>query len=116
MDDEAPVRQVTRRMLETFGYRVALAGDGAEAMALDAEQKDQIAAVITDMMMPVMDGPATICALRRMRPDLRIIAASGVHARGNDAPASSIASVRHFLSKPYSAGELLAALQAALAD
>jgi PAS domain S-box-containing protein len=116
VDDEAPVRQVTRRMLETFGYRVALAGDGAEAMALYAEQKDQIAAVITDMMMPVMDGPATIRALRRMRPDVRIIAASGVHARGNDAHASSIASVRHFLPKPYSAGELLAALQAALAD
>ncbi len=116
VDDEAPVRQVTRRMLETFGYRVALAADGAEAMALYAEQKDQIAAVITDMMMPVMDGPATICALRRIRPDVRIIAASGVHARGNDAHARSIASVGHFLPKPYSAGELLAALQAALSE
>ena len=81
MDDEAPVRMVTRRMLESFGYRVVLAPDGAQAVALYAKQKDEIAAVITDMMMPVMDGPATIRALRSMRPDVRIIAASGLHGR-----------------------------------
>jgi CheY-like chemotaxis protein len=72
--------------------------------------------VITDMMMPVMDGPATIRALRDMRADVRIIAASGLHGRGNDVHVSSIKSVRHFLAKPYTAGELLAALKAALAD
>jgi PAS domain S-box-containing protein len=116
VDDEAPVRVVTRRMLETFGYRVALAGDGAEAVALYAELKDSIAAVITDMMMPVMDGPATIQALRKMRADVRIIAASGLHGRGSDAHASSIASVRHFLPKPYTAGELLSALKLALSE
>jgi PAS domain S-box-containing protein len=116
VDDEAPVRMVTRRMLEAFGYRVALAGDGAEAVALYSEQKDAIAAVITDMMMPVMDGPATITALRGMRADVRIIASSGLHGRGSDAHASAIASVRHFLPKPYTAGELLSALKLALSE
>jgi PAS domain S-box-containing protein len=116
VDDEAPVRYVTRRMLEAFGYRVALAEDGAQAVAVYTEQKDQIAAVITDMMMPVMDGPATIQALRRMRADVRIIASSGLHGRGSDEHAGSIASVKHFLPKPYTAGELLAALKVALAE
>jgi two-component system cell cycle sensor histidine kinase/response regulator CckA len=116
VDDEAPVRYVTRRMLEAFGYRVALAEDGAQAVAVYTEQKDQIAAVITDMMMPVMDGPATIRALRDMRADVRIIAASGLHGRASEAHASAITSVRHFLAKPYTAGELLTALKVALAD
>jgi PAS domain S-box-containing protein len=114
VDDEAPVRFVTRRMLETYGYRVALAADGAEAVALYEKQKDDIAAVITDMMMPVMDGPATIRALRSMRPEVRIIASSGLHGRGNDSHSASIASVGHFLPKPYTAETLLTALRRVL--
>jgi PAS domain S-box-containing protein len=116
VDDEAPVRLVTRRMLEAFGYRVALASDGAEAVALYAGQKDEIAAVITDMMMPVMDGPATIRALKSMRADVRIIAASGLHGRGTDPDAGETASVRHFLPKPYSAESLLTALKRVLSE
>jgi PAS domain S-box-containing protein len=116
VDDEAPVRFVTRRMLETYGYRVLLAADGSEAVALYEKQNGDIAAVITDMMMPVMDGPATISALRAMRPDVRIIAASGLHGRGNDPHSASIASVRHFLSKPYTAETLLTALRRVLTD
>ena len=114
VDDEAPVRFVTRRMLETYGYRVVLAADGSEAVALFEKQKADIAAVITDMMMPVMDGTATIRALRAMQPDVRIIAASGLHGRGNDPHSASIASVRHFLPKPYTAETLLTALRRVL--
>ena len=116
VDDEAPVRFVTRRMLETYGYRVLLAADGSEAVALYEKQKGDIAAVITDMMMPVMDGPATIRALRAMRPDVRIIAASGLYGRGNDPHSASIASVSHFLPKPYTAATLLTALRRVLTD
>jgi CheY-like chemotaxis protein len=112
VDDEAPVRMVTRRMLESFGYRVVLAPDGAQAVALYARQKDDIAAVITDMMMPVMDGPATIRALRSIRPDVRIIAASGLH--GRDVMPSVEAPI--FLAKPYSAEALLTSLRRLLAD
>ena len=112
VDDEAPVRMVTRRMLESFGYRVVLASDGAQAVALYAEQKDEIAAVITDMMMPVMDGPATIRELRSLRPDVRIIAASGLH--GREVSASAEAPI--FLAKPYSAETLLTSLKRLLSD
>jgi PAS domain S-box-containing protein len=116
VDDEAPVRVVMRRMLEAFGYRVALASDGAQAVALYAEKQDEIAAVITDMMMPVMDGPATIRALRKMRADVRIIAASGLHGRGSDPDTGDNPSVPHFLPKPYSAETLLNALRRVLSE
>jgi PAS domain S-box-containing protein len=112
VDDEAPVRMVTRRMLESFGYRVVLAPDGAQAVALYANQHADIAAVITDMMMPVMDGPATIRALRSIRPDVRIIAASGLH--GRDLMPSVEAPI--FLAKPYSAEALLTSLKRLLRD
>jgi PAS domain S-box-containing protein len=114
VDDEAPVRQVTRRMLEAFGYRVVLAPDGAQAVALYAGRKDEIAAVITDMMMPVMDGPATIRALKGMRADVRIIAASGLEQRGGDADPASAA--RHFLPKPYTTDALLTLLKLVLSE
>jgi two-component system cell cycle sensor histidine kinase/response regulator CckA len=95
---------------------VALASDGAQAVALYADQKDEIAVVITDMMMPGMDGPATIRALKSMRTDVRIIAASGLHGRETDVDAGSTAAVRHFLSKPYTAETLLTALKRVLSE
>jgi PAS domain S-box-containing protein len=116
VDDEAPVRMVTKRMLEAFGYRVVLASDGSQAVAIHADRKDEIAAVITDMMMPVMDGPATIRALRSTQPDVRIIAASGLHGRGTDPHEGPSASVRYFLPKPYTAATLLTVLRQVLSE
>ncbi len=114
VDDEAPVRMMTQRMLEAFGYRVVLAAHGAEALAIYTERKHQIAVVITDMMMPVMDGPTTIRALQSLDPGVRIIASSGMHGRGDDAAEGPGALVRHFLPKPYSAATLLTALREVL--
>jgi CheY-like chemotaxis protein len=107
---------VAQRMLEAFGYRVALASDGAQAAAIYADRKDEIAVVITDMMMPVMDGPSTIRALRRLQPGVRIIAASGLHGRGTDPHEGEGAVVRHFLPKPYTAAALLAAVRQILSE
>ena len=115
IDDEAPVRQVTKQTLEAFGYRVVLAVDGAEAIAVFARQGAEIAVVLTDMMMPVMDGPATIQVLRRMRPEVRIVAASGLTANGPLAQVASL-DVRHFLPKPYTAETLLKTLRQVLAE
>lgn len=74
------------------------------------EQKDGIDLVLTDMMMPVMDGPETIRMLLEMDPQLRIIAASGLDADGRPGR-DSHAGVRHFLPKLYSAGTLLTLLR-----
>ncbi len=109
VDDEDEVRQITRQTLETFGYRVLLASDGAEATALYAARRQDIAAVLTDMMMPTMDGPAAIQVLIRINPDVRIIAASGLNANGMESRAIN-AGVKHFIPKPYTAETLLKTL------
>jgi nitrogen-specific signal transduction histidine kinase len=107
VDDEASVRLITQQTLEAFGYRVLLAMEGTEAVAIYAMRKAEIAAVLTDMTMPVMDGLATIQVLRKLNPAVRIIAASGLTAN------SQIASfgVKHFLPKPYTAETLLKVLK-----
>ncbi|HKY44329.1 MAG TPA: PAS domain S-box protein [Pyrinomonadaceae bacterium] len=106
VDDEESIREITRGTLETFGYSVLTASDGTEALALYADKKNEIAAVLTDMVMPFMDGPATIRALQRMNPEVRIIAASGLGA-GQRASEVALEGVSVFLNKPYTAEKLL---------
>jgi PAS domain S-box-containing protein len=113
VDDEASILHITRQTLEAFGYRALTAEDGAQAIALFALHGAEVAAVVTDMMMPVMDGLALIAALRRIDPDVRVIASSGLNANGNVARVAH-ADVKHFLAKPYSAEELLQTLRAVL--
>jgi len=113
VDDEAGIRQIAKRTLEAFGYRVLLASDGAEAIALYAQHQADIAVVLTDMMMPRMDGTATIQALVRLNPQVRIIGASGL-ATDTQAAGAAAARVMSFLPKPYTAETLLTAIGAAL--
>ena len=115
VDDEASIRQITRQTLEAFGYRVMLATDGSEAVSIYAQRMHEIDVVLTDMMMPVMDGVATVMVLRRLNPNVRIIAASGITANGRVARAFD-AGIRHFLPKPYTAETLLKALRQILAE
>lgn len=113
IEDEEPVRHITGQTLESFGYRVLPAADGVEASTLYATHKDQISVVLTDMMMPVMDGPATIQVLMRMNPRVRIIAASGLSVKDMVARAAN-AGVTHFIPKPYTAETLLRMLHTVL--
>jgi PAS domain S-box-containing protein len=113
IDDEAAVRQITRATLEAYGYKVMTASDGAEGIEVFAENQRDIKAVITDMMMPVMDGKAAIVAIRKIRPDVRIIAVSGLAGKEKLASPSD-EKVQAFLTKPYTAENLLKALAAAL--
>jgi PAS domain S-box-containing protein len=114
VDDEETIRQITASTLETFGYRVLTASDGTEAVALYAEHRNEVAVVLTDMLMPFMDGPATIRALLKMEPGVKIIAASGLTA-GQRAGEASLEGVKIFLNKPYTAEKLLKALGEVLA-
>ena len=105
VDDEIAIREITKGTLETYGYRALTAADGTEAVALYAQHKDEIAVVLTDLMMPYMDGPVTIRALRRIDPKVRIIASSGLAENSR-----AIEGVKLFLPKPYTAERLLNAL------
>jgi CheY-like chemotaxis protein len=109
VDDEAPIREITKETLETYGYRVLTASDGAEAIALYVENKEQIHAIILDMMMPYMDGPTTIRALQRLDPPVKIIASSGLREKDKSMEVSHT-NVKAFLPKPYTAETLLTVL------
>jgi len=115
VDDEIEIRNTTRAILTGRGYRVLTAADGAEAIAIYAKQKDKIRAVITDLNMPVVDGVALCRALRKIDPEVRIVAASGCPegVRSQALLALNLCSV---LSKPFQSGTLLAALHAALSS
>jgi PAS domain S-box-containing protein len=110
VDDEDSIRQVTRQTLETFGYRVLTAQDGVEAVAAYAARAGQIALVLTDVMMPGMDGFALVQELRRRDRSAKIIAASGLNT-ADDAANAGIDGVARFLRKPYTASALLTAVR-----
>ena len=109
VDDEESIREITKGTLETFGYNVLTASDGTEALAIYADKKNEIAVVLTDMVMPFMDGPATIRALQRMNRNVRIIAASGL-GTAQRAGEGVLEGVSVFLTKPYTAEKLLKTL------
>jgi PAS domain S-box-containing protein len=113
VDDEPAIRDGVQKTLELFGYRVCTANDGAQAVACYARQKSEIALVLMDMTMPVMDGPAAIHALARMNSEINIIAASGLANAGAIANINS-PTVRAFLPKPYTADNLLRTIREVL--
>ncbi|HEY5078548.1 MAG TPA: PAS domain-containing protein [Opitutaceae bacterium] len=115
VDDEQPILNVAKTTLERFGYRVVTASNGAAAVSLYALHRDTIAAVVTDMAMPIMDGPAMAIALRAINPSIRIIGSSGLGASGGSAVAAN-AGVTDFIAKPYSAETLLRAIAKVLAE
>src|SRR5205814_691632 len=78
VDDEASIREITRATLEAFSYKTLTACDGIEAVELYARHKEEIRVVLTDVMMPIMDGPLTIRSLQRINPKVKIIAVSGL--------------------------------------
>jgi CheY-like chemotaxis protein len=113
VDDEEPIRRIAQKTLERYGYRVLLAADGAEAVSLYAPRQQEIGAVITDMMMPIMDGPATIIALIAINSDVKIVSSSGLASDGGMTKARN-AGVRYFIPKPYTAETMLNTLHEVL--
>jgi CheY-like chemotaxis protein len=113
VDDEVAIREITKTSLEAYNYKVITACDGIEAIALYAEHRDEISIVLTDMMMPSMDGLTTIRTLRKINPQVKIIAISGL-ASGDKLAAVIGTGVKTFLSKPFTTQELLKTLDGLL--
>ncbi len=106
VDDEAAVRTIAAQTLQTYGYNVITASDGAEAIEMYGRHSKEVAVILMDMMMPVMDGPTTIHALCRRNQNLKVIAASGLSSEAHMAKAPNGA-VKAFLAKPYTGETLL---------
>jgi PAS domain S-box-containing protein len=115
VDDEVAVREISKISLEANGYSVVTANDGAEAIALYAQRRDDIRLVVTDMGMPNLDGPALVRVLRNMNPGILIIGASGITEKFKPAGARE-AGMNMFLAKPYTADRLLCAIHEVLGE
>lgn len=113
VDDEASVRLVVKQTLENFQYRVITAPDGATAISLFKERRNEISVVLTDMMMPGMDGADTIAALKAIDPNVRVVAASGLMTDERMLRATAAGAVA-FLRKPFSAEAMLRTLRQVL--
>ena len=112
-DDEQSVRDITQQMLERHGYRVLTAVDGAGAIGLYAQHQAEIQLAMIDLMMPIMDGTATIHGLRAMSFQLKIVAASGASSEPQQVQIADLP-VQAFLQKPFTAQQLLVTLQQVL--
>jgi len=112
-DDEQAVRKVTETMLTRNGYRVVLAEDGVEALTIYAQRMHEISIVVTDVMMPLLDGTKLTRALQRMNKNVPIIAATGQADEARHAELMQLG-VRSVLLKPYRTDKLLGALHETL--
>jgi PAS domain S-box-containing protein len=113
VEDEDAVRHVARRLLETRGYRV-LEADGGEAALTHARDSGlRVDLLLTDVIMPGMNGREVAEAVRQIRPGLRVLFVSGhsgevLNRLGGLGPGA------HFLTKPFSSAELCDAVRRAI--
>lgn len=116
IDDEEPVREMLRQMLERAGHEVLQACDGDEGVAV--HKRSQVDLVITDILMPRKGGLVTISELRRDRPDMKIIAMSG---GGRTGKLNFLSTAKTFpgvktLRKPFRQSEVLDAVREILSS
>jgi len=113
VEDEEEVRQVARRMLRRCGLDVITADDGMAGVTTFSEFSDEITLVLLDATMPRLSGEQALRAMRRIRPDVRIILTSGYSEEDALARFLDLAPDA-FLQKPYSFSALIRSLQAVL--
>jgi len=107
IDDEDSIVEAVTQSLEHFNYHVLKAADGVEGISVYVQNKEKISLVITDIMLPLMDGHQTIKAILKIKPAEKFIVMSGHEQTEN------IKQLGHqikFLSKPFTANTLLNAL------
>lgn len=100
VDDEAGVRMVIARMLESLGYAVEEASNGTEALARFAQNPTRYRWVVSDMNMPGMNGLFLAHELRRQSSDIRCVIMSGLSELGSDGGMSGDSGIV-FLQKPF---------------
>src|SRR6185369_8312806 len=108
------ILKITEQNLERNGYRAVLAHDGVDALVVFTQRRDEIHAVLTDLEMPLMDGVALVRAIRKLDPNIQIIASSGIgNEQGLQHKTTQLKElgVQTLLTKPYGADTLLHALQ-----
>ena len=110
VDDEDSMREMLGKSLEAFGYNVLLASDGVQALEVYFQYQNSIAAVVADVMMPVMNGPDFIRALRKHNPHIKIMMISGLDTSVTR-PAIEELGIQHFVAKPFTVEGILAKMR-----
>lgn len=110
VDDETGICKIARQVLEQHGYQVHCASDGQEALEIYSRNAASIRLVITDFMMPRMDGLALAVELRRILPRIPLVLSSGLGENIDEARETDLQAAQfdRRLAKPYSADVLLA--------
>jgi PAS domain S-box-containing protein len=106
VDDEPAVRRLAETVLSRNGYRTLLAADGREGLSLYQQHRADIKLVVSDLMMPQMDGPALIRGLRELPSDVKTIIITGLGEENRISEAKA-AGVDAILNKPFTAEQLL---------
>ena len=106
VEDEEAVRKLVCRTLERQGYRLLVASGGADAVRLAEEHHGPIHLLISDMVMPVMNGRETAEQIKGLRPDLQVLYVSGYTETGITRSGGLSANER-FLQKPFTPMTLL---------
>jgi two-component system cell cycle sensor histidine kinase/response regulator CckA len=105
VEDEDAVRLFSARALRNKGYKVIEARSGEAALVIMGQDEEPIDLLITDVVMPEMDGPALVEEVRSRRPDMKVIFISG-YAESAFRQRASDGSMLHFLAKPFSLKQL----------
>ncbi|MBI4397061.1 MAG: response regulator, partial [Elusimicrobia bacterium] len=110
---ESSIRLIAKATLDAYGYRALTANNGAEAVALYAQNQAGIGTVVLDMSMNFMDGQQTLHALRKINSGVKVIVSSGTKAY-EKIVAEEPETVKSFLYKPYTSEVLLKAVYEAI--
>ena len=114
VDDEQHVREITQKLLQKYGYQVLTAENGQEALGLFDQHRDTLKAILTDTVMPVMDGEVLIRQLRQRDPQAKIIVISGEeiqHQRERHQRFTQELGVHTVLLKPCPSEQILTVLR-----
>jgi CheY-like chemotaxis protein len=114
VDDESGMRNLAGAILESSGFTVLTACDGGDAIRVFERYAGEVAAIVLDLTMPVMDGEEAAVELRRIRAGVPIILSSG-YSEHDVAARFAGKGLAGFLKKPYEPAELTDVLQRALA-
>jgi two-component system, cell cycle sensor histidine kinase and response regulator CckA len=114
VEDEEGLRSLNARGLRSRGYTVVEASNGIEALEALEEREGAIDLVVSDVVMPEMDGPTLLRSMRKRNPDLKIIFVSGY---AEDAFAKSLEENEKFdfLAKPFALSALVAKVKETMA-
>jgi two-component system cell cycle sensor histidine kinase/response regulator CckA len=113
LEDDGAVRAVISEMLETYGFRVISASDGEHALAEFRLAREPIPLVLSDVVMPGLDGPQTLERIREMAPRTKALLMSG-YARDGDMRGGKLPPGTAFIQKPFSGDELVSRIRALL--